>query len=134
MTMLAWTMLALTVVGLVLWPFVHLALLWHGVEVMGDGRPTLGRVATAALVTGAAVIFAQLGVSCLGAVVPFVGPAIVSLVVAVAVRTVSYGAMLELPLRSAFGLALGVSVVSWLYAGVLLGVAAVSVWGLTIAA
>lgn len=132
--MIAWTLLAVTVIGLLAWPFVHLAMLWHGVEILGDRPPTLRMLAKTALVTGLCVLLVQLGVSCLGSAVPVVGPALLSLIVAVAVRTACYGAMLSLPTRSAFGLALGVSVVSWAYMGALLALAAGGVWGFALAA
>lgn len=118
--------------GFVAWPFVHALLLWEGMKVLGSRGTALGPVLAAVFLTPLVVMSAEVGVGCLGnltGLLPVViGASGLAMLIGVVARTACYRVILDLPSRAAFGLAIGVSVLSWLYGTAMASIAVVGLW------
>jgi hypothetical protein len=130
-----WTGLGIGLVVLVFvaWPLLHGALLAEAVRVFTGRRAELGRVVAAVLVTPFVVFAVGLGVGCVGGMLPVAVSTVGSLIVGVLVRAGCYAGLLRIPAHGAFGLSVGVTLISFVLGSLVLGTVFASVWmaGLT---
>ncbi|MCB9698789.1 MAG: hypothetical protein H6738_18555 [Alphaproteobacteria bacterium] len=113
---------------LVGWTVLHAAMVREGTRVFNGEPPAASGVLAAVFVTPLVVFVVGLGVGCVGAVLPFFVSLPLSLLVAVGVRAACYASFLRLPGRGALGMAVGVTLVSWMLAAVLGGTVMTAAW------